>query len=183
MFGRTEPSILLYCVAAISLVAIISDLARGRIYNWLTLPALIAGLGASLGFAGFPGLASGLLGAVAGLALFGWMFAIGMTGGGDVKLLMALGAWGGLEFTLKTAFFSVILGGAMALVILAVRGRLLDFARRMYRFLLSVFVRELAVEKPKLDPVSTMPFGIPIAASAVWIAAADPFVRWGILRW
>lgn len=182
MFGKTDSSIFFYSVAAISVAAAACDIARGRIYNWLTLPALLAGLACAFALLGWAGLLSGALGVATGLAVFGWMFGIGMMGGGDVKLLMALGAWGGFEFTLKTGFLSIMLGGVMAIAMLAVKGTLLDFARRLYRFLMTIFIRELEVEKPRLDKSGTMPFGIPIAVSATWIAAADPFVRWGIFR-
>jgi prepilin peptidase CpaA len=111
------------------------------------------------------------------------MFWLGVMGGGDVKLLMALGAWGGLAFTEEVAVLGVLLGGALAVALLASRGRLLAFIGKMRRFLLTVFVKELELELPKVDRKLTMPFGIPIAAAAIWSAVAHPLLSWGFRPW
>lgn len=181
MSGRTD--FFTITIIAVSLVAVLTDVLRGRIYNWLTLPALAAGLVASFSVGGLATGGDALLGAGAGLALYGWIFFLGFMGGGDVKLLMALGAWGGLRFAVETALLGVLLGGLMSVGMLAVHGRLRDFARRMHRFLLTLFVKELEIETPQVDRKLTMPYGIPIAAAAIWIVLGDPFLRWGMRLW
>jgi hypothetical protein len=90
--GRTD--LLFGAVCGLSIGAAATDLLWGRIYNWLTAPALVFGLAVSAGLGGWSGLGDSLLGALAGLLLYGWMFWLRVLGGGDVKLLMALGAWG-----------------------------------------------------------------------------------------
>ena len=179
MLGRTD-AITLWAVIGISGVAIITDLWRNRIYNWLTLPALLAGLVVSGIHGGWHGLGDGLLGVVAGFALYGWMFWLRVMGAGDVKLLMALGAWGGLHYCLQTAALGIMLGGVMAFLILVATGRAPDFLRRMYRFLLTIFVRELEVEAPKIDHSLKMPFGVSLAVAAIWIALSNPFEALGL---
>lgn len=180
MSGSTEA---LTAIIGISLVAAICDVLRGRIYNWLTLPALVLGLAWSSWNAGWPGLAQGLLGAALGLLAYGWLFWIGVMGGGDVKLLMALGAWTGPQYVAHVALLSILLGGLMAAILLLFKGRLIDLGARLYRFLLSVFVKELEVETIRIDRKHTMPFGIPIAAAAIWVAVANPLERWGLRLW
>jgi prepilin peptidase CpaA len=83
--GRTE--LFIAAIAALSAVAAITDLVRGRIYNWLTVPAFLAGIAYSAHLSGWNGALQAVLGAATGLLLYGWMFAIRMIGGGDVKLL------------------------------------------------------------------------------------------------
>ncbi|MBU6376873.1 MAG: prepilin peptidase, partial [Bdellovibrionales bacterium] len=139
--GSTE--VLRYAVISIGLVASATDLARGKIYNWLTIPAWFIGLVFSSWVDGWAGLGSGLLATGIAFALYGWMFWIGMMGAGDVKLLMALGAWGGAEYVARTGLLGVILGGLMAAVLLAVQGRLWVLLRKLYRFVLTLVVREM----------------------------------------
>ncbi len=187
MFGRTEPSFFLVAVSLIGVAGAAMDLAIGKIYNAFNLPVLLLGLGLSTYFLGLTGLGAGALGAALGLVLYGWMFAIRVMGGGDVKFLMALGAWGGAEFAVKTALLGVLAGGALAVVLLAFKGKLPGFIRRMRAFTRSLFVsmavRDLEVQKPQIDSTQTMPYGVPIAIAAIWIAYEDPFVKWGIALW
>jgi len=159
------------------------DLFRGRIYNWFTFPALISGVAVSFIQFGFSGLGVSLAAVVLGFVLYGWMFWFRIMGGGDIKLLMALGAWGGVKFVAETAILGVALGGVMALILLIFSGRIIDFLKRMYRFFLTLIVKELEFEAPKIDRKFTMPYGIPIAAAAIWISLGDPFYKWGISLW
>ena len=177
--GSTD--ILRYAVILIGLVASATDLARGRIYNWLTIPAWVLGLAYSLWSGGWGGLGSGFLATALAFLLYGWMFWIGVMGAGDVKLLMALGAWGGVEYVARTGLLGVFLGGAMAAVLLLVQGRLLPLLRKLYRFVLTLVIQEMVVEPPAIDKKLTMPFGIPISAAAIWIVIEDPLKKWGIL--
>ena len=180
MPGKIEIPTLAICLLA--LLASGSDIAFVRIFNWLTAGmALIAIIYASVEN-GFPGVGSALLGILAGLVLYGWMFWIRVLGGGDVKLLMAFGAWGGARYALDVALLGVFLGGAMALLILVVKGKAGDFARRAYRFFISLMVRELELEKFQVDRKSTMPFGIPISIAAVWVQFGSPLEQWGLFR-
>jgi len=124
-----------------------------------------------------------LLGALAGLAAYGWMFWLGHMGGGDVKLLMALGALGGTRFALETGLLAVFIGGAIALVALVFTGRIVSFARRLWWFVQTLVARELEAEAPKLDKSWTMPFGVSIAAAAALVVFADPLSWLGVRPW
>jgi prepilin peptidase CpaA len=165
-------------VTATCAIAALTDLVWGRIFNWLTLPAFLLGVGASAWSGGWLGAGQAVLGAAVGLVLYGWMFWLRIMGGGDIKLLMALGAWGGPRYALHLALFSLFLGGAMALVHLAAKGRIRDFARRIHVFLLSVLVKELEPQAPELDRKLTMPFGIPISIAGIWLLHANPLGNW-----
>jgi Flp pilus assembly protein protease CpaA len=103
-----------------------------------------------------------------------------------VKLLMALGAWGGYAFVEEAALLSVLLGGVMAAAALVARGRMRDFLRRaratVSSAVASVFVRGLEPVPFRADPSSKLPFGIPIAVAAVWTAATHPLVAAGGFR-
>jgi prepilin peptidase CpaA len=102
----------------LAIAASFTDVARGRIFNWLTIPMALFALVFAFATQGFSGLAHALLGMGLGLLLYGWMFFFRMMGGGDVKLLMAFGAWGGIQFVEQVAIMGILLGGVMALAMI-----------------------------------------------------------------
>ncbi len=181
MPGKTE--ILKAAITLICGVALVTDLWRKKIYNGLTIPAFLSGLLFSIYFGGMHGLADAFLGALAGAVLYGWMFWVGVMGAGDVKLMMALGAWGGLRFSVEVALLGVLVGGVMALLMLVFSGRFAGFLKRAYAFWLRVTIKELEIEPMKIDRSYKMPFGVPIAVAAVWIVFASPYVQWGVRLW
>ncbi|MDR3607400.1 MAG: A24 family peptidase [Oligoflexia bacterium] len=184
--GGIDSIALLVGVLAVAVAGAATDLVRGKIYNWLTFPAMAAGIVASTWVHGLSGLGGSVLAIGLGFLLYSWLFVLGAMGAADVKFLMALGAWGGAHsarFVFHTAVLGVVLGGIFAFFSLLFRGRLPAFVRKVWRLVysasLSVLAREFEVEAPRIDPSLTLPFGIPIAAAAAWAAIADPLVRWG----
>src|SRR5262249_47283506 len=76
--------------------AAIQDFRARRIPNWLTLNLAAGGLLASLlSPHALAAPASSILGLLAGLGIALVLFSLGALGGGDVKLLAAIGAWVG----------------------------------------------------------------------------------------
>ena len=100
------------------------DLRMRRVPNWLT--ASLAGAGVMLAGAGLSGvdIRSALTGCALGLLLMLPGYLLGGTGAGDVKLLAAAGTFLGPAATVWAFTFTLLAGGAMALVIAAVRRRL-----------------------------------------------------------
>jgi prepilin peptidase CpaA len=105
-------------------VASFTDLRTRRIPNWLVFPFLLAGVvvsplrhdwqGGSHGF-GWHGLGQSLAGFALALLINGIPFLMGWTGGGDVKLFAAIGAWVGPEQFFWSMFFTALAGGFMIL--------------------------------------------------------------------
>jgi prepilin peptidase CpaA len=166
-----------YVILAVAVLATLTDLIFGKIYNWITLPTAMAGLLASGYFLGWGGVGQALLGFAAGMLFYGWLFGLKVMGGGDVKLLMALGTWAGPQYTAEVAVLGVLIGGVFAFVILLVTGRFVGFAVRLYHFLLTLIVKELEMEMPQVDRTFTMPFGVPLSIAGVWVAFSSPFVH------
>lgn len=117
---------------AICLAACAYDLRTRRIPNVLTFGA--AGL--ALGFHAFAGgLASfgtSFAGWVVGLALLVPLFWLGGMGGGDVKLLAALGAWMGPRDVVWVALCSAIAGGALGATLAFAHGYLVKACRNLW---------------------------------------------------
>ena len=98
--------------------AIASDLRWRTIPNWLTGPAILAGLGLHTFMSQWTGLVFSLEGAALGLGLFLIIYVFGWMGAGDVKLYAAVGSFLGPVHTLSAAMVIALVGGLLALVVL-----------------------------------------------------------------
>ena len=108
--GRTV--LILFVTAAAA-----SDLRRGRVYNFLTLPTLAAGL-CLLAHSAPEQIASVLAAmAAAFLCLFPFWKGGGL-GAGDIKLLMALAPLMGAEWFLFNIVLSFLIGAVISAVLL-----------------------------------------------------------------
>ena len=107
---------------AIAAIACVTDLRSRRIPNVLTFGAALAGLVYQLATGGIDGLGQGALGWLVGVVAFILPFALGGLGGGDVKLLGALGAWLGPSDAVWLALYTGAAGGAMAVVVSLING-------------------------------------------------------------
>ena len=109
---------------AIASLACVTDLRTRRIPNVLTFGAALAGLLYQFVSGGIDGLGHAALGWLVGAVIFILPFALGGLGGGDVKLLAALGAWLGPGDVLWLSLYTGVAGGVMALVVSAIYGYL-----------------------------------------------------------
>jgi prepilin peptidase CpaA len=157
--------------AAFLFLAVASDVRYHRVPNLLTLPALCGAVLVSPWMGGAGGPVEALGGAALGFAILVGPYAIGGMGAGDVKALMALGAWIGPSATLGAAVWALIAAGSFGLAWLALRGELGSFARRWGRTLSATLIlRRLAYEPPPSESAAVG--GIPFAvALAVGLAA------------
>jgi prepilin peptidase CpaA len=123
----TPLAILTAGVGALTVLAFVWDVRTGRLPNWLTVPALAAGLLfhaiEGLLHAGPGGALGGLLLALGGFATgFGilWvLWLMGGSGGGDVKFMAALGSWLGATATFQVLVLSAVFAGLCSLGLLA----------------------------------------------------------------
>jgi prepilin peptidase CpaA len=181
MSGKTE--VTSYAISLTCLVSAFTDLQWKKIFNIITFPAAVLGVMCSFYFLGWRGGLDSLFGLIIALALYGWMYALKWIGAGDVKLMMALGTWGGSLYITKVAILAIIVGGLIGVVLMIVDRKLTVFCNKIYLFFLSLVVSELVVALPKIDKNFTFPFGIPISIAAIWIIFADPFIKWGSFLW
>ena len=112
---------------AVALLGCVTDLGTRRIPNALTFSAAGAAVVFHAVDAGLAGIGHSLGGLAVGLLLFLPLFALRGLGGGDVKLLAALGAWIGPGAAVWLAVWTAIAGGPLALVV-ALRHRYLRTA-------------------------------------------------------
>ena len=153
------------------------DVRRGRVPNALTYPAVLVGvaLGAAQGGAGLGQSALGLVAALlCALPLWIW----GGMGGGDLKLLAAIGAFFGAWGFLTTLLCSLVLGGACAVAVLAWRGELLRALWSMIAF--AVTAPLPGVRTAPLQPGAALriPFGAPIGVAMLLQVLYREGARW-----
>jgi prepilin peptidase CpaA len=155
--------------AAVGVAAIgcATDLRSRRIPNWLTFGAALAGVVTHTAIGGWAGLAQAAGGWCVGLLLFLPFFLLRGMGGGDVKLLAALGAWLGPGSTLWLAAWSAICGGAFAIVVATARGYTGQALTNVWGILM--FWRVMGVQPhPGVTLESAkgprLPYSLPIAA-------------------
>jgi prepilin peptidase CpaA len=147
------PQWLALIVAVLLLAAAIEDAVRLRISNLIVLLVLVAAL-VAVAIAG-PELAlwKNLVVFLGLLAIGTPMFAAGKLGGGDVKLLAAVGLWFDFAGALWMILAVVLAGGLLALVVLMLRA-----------FGWSEETRRRVV---LLRPRGGIPYGVAIAAGAL----------------
>ncbi|MCX6625544.1 MAG: A24 family peptidase [Acidobacteria bacterium] len=103
----------------IGVAAAIEDLVRRRISNWLCLAALVGGFICQFLAAGWPGVGSAALGALAGFGVFLIFYLLGGMGGGDVKLMSGFGALLGPGRLFEAALWTAGIGGLLAILVVA----------------------------------------------------------------
>ncbi len=97
------------------------DVREHRVPNGLTVGGLLVGLALQALHGGLAGLGSGLAAAAIAFGIALPFFLVGGLGGGDVKLLTAVGAFLGLGNVLPALAAIAIAGGVMAAGLMLVR--------------------------------------------------------------
>jgi len=171
------------CVLLVVLgVAVYTDLTRGKVYNWCTIPAIVFGLclafvagalqegqGHALArFLGAP-FVDALFGLALALGVFGVAYLLHAIGGGDLKLMGAVGALMGWRFFLHAAIWTACAGAVVAVGVLIWRGRLKEGVKSS---LMALFTprrfrkrrQALPADAPEL---MTVPYAAAIAAGTL----------------
>ncbi|HUT36476.1 MAG TPA: A24 family peptidase [Planctomycetota bacterium] len=186
---------------AVLVAAAYTDLASGKVHNWVTLPATVAGLMLGYVLGGVGGvsqtlpsasalaaspavggvkqdfcLVDSLLGVALAGGVFGLFFLYGAFGAADVKLAVAIGALKGWYFALLALMASALVGGVLALGVLVWKGQL----RRGLLDSLVAIVRpgKAAKAREGASPARlTVPycFAISVGTLWVWLARAGVF--------
>jgi prepilin peptidase CpaA len=185
LFTLANWPLLFVCAAMI--VAAVIDGWKLKVPNWLTLPLILSGWGLGLmhdlGWlegTGVGGIASALAGTALGFVLLLPVYAVGGMGAGDVKMQMGFGSWVGAYFGASAGLgiifwaFAVaaIIGGVMALVLMALRGRFRENLANTRAILGDWFgsksVGEVADKAAQRKPrLHLLPYGIPLCLGFV----------------
>lgn len=157
-----------------ALVAGLTDLRWRRIPNWWTAPGALVGLGLNVAAYGWTGLKASLLGCLLGLLLLLPFFALKAIGGGDCKLVAAMGAFVGPGELLRLLLVAVLVNGVLALIFIVAKGRAWNTLKNMGVLLLSMVQFRLPPRSMTLDDPDAVkvPFGVAFALAAAGVLGA-----------
>jgi len=169
-------------VAGIAIVTVAAtaawfDVRERRIPNALTVPALGVALALAALVDGLPGIRASLVGAGLCLVLALPFFLVRGLGGGDVKLLVAFGAFLGPTELPAALFVMAVVGGVLGLAAMVRQGAVLRTFTNLYLMGSTVVAKALRRGK-NADPgfwvtldtpgAVTVPYGVAIAAGALY---------------
>ncbi len=156
------------------IVCAVTEVRENKIYNVVTYPTILLGLGLNYLWRGVHGLEISALGAAVGFGvylMFRWM---GGMGAGDVKMAAAVGAMKGFPFILDTILWASIFGAILAVFTVGIFGAvtLAKGAAREIRARRAPKDEGAGKAEPssKLPPV---PYGVAIA-----LGGAVSFICW-----
>lgn len=138
---------LLALLALALVVAAVGDWRRRLIENWLTGGIALTAplLWVAQGYSIWPDIGVQVLLALGLFLFFLIFFALGAMGGGDVKLIAALGLWFPIDLMMNLLVIMSIVGGALTLTLL---------------------IHHRMTQKPGRPEI---PYGIAISAAGLWI--------------
>lgn len=151
------------------------DLRERRIPNRVTVPAMLVGLGLHWIGGGWLGLADSMLAGLIAGAIFLLFFVAGGMGGGDVKLMAAVGCISGLSHLGLTVIATALAGGVFAIAVSLFHSRLRETLRNVGALLLHHGHRGFEPH-PDLNLTNArtlrLPFAVPVAAGCLFTVCA-----------
>ncbi len=149
-----------------------------RIPNWLTLPGLVLGIAANTVARGWQGTKESLLGALLGFAVLLPFVLIRSLGGGDWKLVGALGAFLGPRHLVTVLISTVLVAGVMAVILIVWKRRIGQTLRNVANMLGAFATLHLPGKELSLDSAESLkiPFGVAVAVTMVLYTARQ---AWG----
>src|SRR5580700_4199943 len=165
MFSLPPPGVEALLLLVV-LGAAVYDLRYRRIPNWLSASGVLIGLGLNAFlYQGWPGVRQSLLGLGVGFGVYFLLYLVRAMGAGDVKLMAAVGAIVGWQDWFGTFLITAMLGGAMALILVASKGRVKKTLWNV-GFIISEMKsgRPAYMKKEELDVRSPKAVGLPHGA-------------------
>lgn len=109
-------------LAALVIIAAITDIRSRTIPNWLVLGGMAVGFAVNPFLFGWAGLRTAGFGFALATGVYMFFYMIHAMGGGDLKLMAAVGSIVGAQNWFSIFILTSIIGGFVALIMLLVRG-------------------------------------------------------------
>lgn len=158
-------------VTLFTLVCLIMDVRSRRIPNWLTVPVLAIGLLVYTACDGLSGLRFSFLGFATGFGVLFVLWLFGGGGGGDVKMMGALGAWLGASLTVQVFVISAMVT-AMAVCCITIYTAVVERVSRSRRASAegAISKKKTPRDRSKVQgrPGRVVPYAVPMAIGT-WV--------------
>lgn len=165
-----QQTLYLIAATACAVIGAIHDLRSRRIPNPLTGSCILIGLSLHFILGGFSGLGHSLLGGVLAGAAFLLLFVVGGMGGGDVKLMTAVGCLSGSLHVEMILISTALIGAIIAVALACSRGKLRSTLSNVIQLTGHHAARGLTAH-PELNLSNPntlrLPYALPIALGCV----------------
>ena len=146
-----------------------TDVRWGKIFNKITFPLILTGFFLNTLFRGAAGSLASLEGfaAAIGLALLLTLVAGPGLGGGDIKLIAAVGALCGPQFVLWTCLFTALAGSVVFLIPLVRRRILIYTVRNFVGNVCRKYLLHMPIDVAEGSRSGKQPFSVAILAGVI----------------
>jgi prepilin peptidase CpaA len=156
------------------------DLKYRKIPNWATLPGIVLGLGLNVLHGGWAGIKASGLGFLVGFGALLVLFILGWMGGGDVKLMAAVGALKGYPFVVSALFYSLVVGVVIGVALLIWNRKTLRTFKNLFFVVFSRVSKLIPKQDIDREQTQKIPFGLAIVLGTLWAVIAG--YAWSPLR-
>ena len=169
-------------------VATYTDLRERKVYNWLTYPTVLLGLALHGIAMGWAGLGAGLLAACLMLVAGLFLIATPAISGGDIKLMIGIGAFLGGRALLEITFYAVFAGFFIGLAMSLATGYFWTMVRNLWRLIKGytlMLVYRSKNLRPELeeDDRRKVPFASALLAGLILTVTEYQYDWPGLLTW
>ena len=170
-----------YVLIAVLTVALITDLWRYKIYNWLIVLGLIAGFLFQIEAFGVIGLWFWFRGAGIALLAFLPLYLVRGMAAGDVKLMMVVGGLLSLSMLIDALINTFIAGGLVALGFVSHRKQGVEMWQNIKQLMFGHFVKMssgvvINDEINEKNSVGKMPYAIAIVIGTLYTLQQNDFI-------
>ncbi|WP_269504971.1 A24 family peptidase [Burkholderia sp. IMCC1007] len=175
MLPATLPYPVPLCVTLLAIVAASTDITSRRIPNRVIAIGLVGALVAQCALHGVTvGVLTWLAGAATGFGLLLPFYLLRGMAAGDVKLMLAIGAWVGAHMAFCIVLAAFVAGGIGALAFAFAHGRMRQMLTNVRMLMTGRANGSRAGGDPvEIASVGTLPYGVAIAAGTLGMVFAS----------
>ncbi len=159
------------------------DYSERRVPNWLNASLIVLGFAVQAYFHGLSGVWVGLGGLAVGFGVLIIPWAMHGMGAGDVKLMAAIGVWFGPWMTLVSFAAGAIIGGIIALIMIAAGKKVASAWRNLGIIMVKCSSRDTAFSEFGSahsfgSSSALLPYGVPLTIGSLIVLTGQVLHWW-----